>query len=315
VATPAGDLVASLGDPEVEVFLRSGAKPFQAMPLVAAGGCEKYELELADLALICASHGGTGEHVARASGLLERAGFTADELYCGPHAPLDPAAAAELHERREEPTRLHNNCSGKHAGMLLACRLLGLPVADYAAPEHPLQEMVLAELRRFARIEGQPIDTGVDGCGAPAYRLPLSAAARAYAALADPTAAGLDGSRVRTARLVVEAMTGAPRMVAGDGRFTTRLMEVSGGRILGKEGADGFYAVAVRGPVALGMTLKIADGSEACCDGVVVETLRQMGSLSGEEFARLEGFHRRPIHNWSGELVGELAPDLELQER
>ena len=109
-------------------------------------------------------------------------------------------------------------------------------------------------------------------------------------------------------------MTGAPRMVAGSGRFTTRLMEVTGGRILGKEGADGFYGVAVRGPVALGLALKIADGSEVCRDGVVVEVLRQLGSLSGEEFQQLEGYHRRPIHNWSGEQVGELAPALELEE-
>ncbi len=314
MTTPEGRRIAALGDPELEVFLRSGAKPFQAMPLVAAGGCEAFELDEADLALICASHGGASEHVGRVLRLLARGGFTADDLLCGPHAPLDGAAAERLRELGQAPTRLHNNCSGKHAGMLLACRLLELPVTGYLAPDHPLQQLVLDELGRFARIDGAPIGVAVDGCGAPAYRLPLVAAARAYAALADPRAAGLDDERCRTAGRIVEAMTAAPRMVAGAERFTTRLIEVSGGRVLGKEGADGFYAVAVRGPVALGLALKIADGSEACRDGVVLEALRQLGSLSGEEFKQLEGYHRRPIHNWSGEQVGELAPALELEE-
>jgi L-asparaginase II len=109
-------------------------------------------------------------------------------------------------------------------------------------------------------------------------------------------------------------MTAAPRMVAGPGRFTTRLMEVTGGRILAKEGADGFYAAGVRGPVALGLALKIADGSEACREGVVLEILRQLGSLSGEELGRLDAFYRRTIINWNGDEVGELAPDLELEE-
>jgi L-asparaginase II len=314
VATPAGRVVTRLGDPEIGAFPRSGVKPFQAMPLVVGGGCERFALEAADLALICGSHGGTVEHVERALSLLERGGFGAADLGCAPHAPFDKAAAAELQERRQEPTRLHNNCSGKHAGMLLACRLLGLPESDYLAPEHPLQRMVLTELQRFARLNGTPIEIAVDGCGAPTPRLSLAAAARAYAALADPVAAGLDDEHCRAAKRIVEAMTTAPQMVAGTGRFTTRLMEVTGGRILAKEGADGFYAASVRGPVALGLALKIADGSEAPRDGVVLEILRQLGSLSGGELDQLDRFYRRPIRNWGGEPVGELAPDLELQE-
>ena len=103
-------------------------------------------------------------------------------------------------------------------------------------------------------------------------------------------------------------------MVAGAGRFTTRLMEVTGGRVLAKEGADGFYAAGVRGPAAMGLTLKIADGSETCRDGVVLETLRQLGSLSADELEQLAEFYHHPIRNWSGAQVGELTPELELQE-
>ena len=314
VATPDGRVVARLGDPEVGAHPRSGVKPFQAMPLVICGGCDRFSLAPDDLALICGSHGGTAEHVERTVSLLERGGFEVDDLGCAPHAPFDKAAAAGLRQRGEESTRLHNNCSGKHAGMLLACKLLNLPAAGYLEPDHPLQMMVLDELREFARLDGKPIEIAIDGCGAPTPRLPLAAAARGYAALADPIAAGLDDGRCKATGRVVEAMTGAPRMVAGAGRFTTRLMEVTGGRILAKEGADGFYAAAVRGPVALGLALKIADGSEACRDGVVLEVLRQLGSLSKEELGELDDFYHRPIRNWNGDQVGELAPDLELQE-
>ena len=314
MATPSGSLVARLGDPRVAVFPRSGMKPFQAMPLVTSGGCERFSLDAADLAVICGSHSGTAEHLERVGSLLERGELNADALGCAPHVPFDPQAAARLHDNREPPSRLHNNCSGKHAGMLLACRLLDLPTAGYLDPDHPLQRMVLAEVRRFGRLDDGELDSAVDGCGAPAFRLPLAAAARGYAALVDPAEAGLDEARQAAAARVVEAMTSRPEMVAGPGRFATRLMQVTGGRILAKEGADGFYAVSVRGPVALGLALKIADGSEPCRDGVVLEMLRQLGSLSGEELGRLEEFYRRPVHNWNGDTVGELAPDLELQE-
>ncbi len=155
---------------------------------------------------------------------------------------------------------------------------------------------MLDELTLLAGVDGQPVGIGLDGCGLPTYALPLAAAARAYAALADPGAAGLDDERARAVERIVGAMTAEPAMVAGPGRFTTRLMEVTGGRVLGKEGAEGFYAAAVRGPVALGLALKIADGSEACRDGVVIELLRQLGALSGGEFAELREFHTHPHH-------------------
>jgi L-asparaginase II len=148
----------------------------------------------------------------------------------------------------------------------------------------------------------------------PAYRLPLAAAARGYAALADPAAAGLPGDVAAALRRASAAMGGAPEMVAGPGRFTTRLIAATGGRVVGKEGAEGFYAVAVRGPVALGIALKIADGGERCRDGAVLDLLRQMGSLSGEEFAALEDLYRPVLRNWREIAVGEVRPDVELEE-
>jgi L-asparaginase II len=312
--TPEGRLVARLGDPRAATFLRSAAKPFQCLPLLLAGGEARFGLDAADIALICASHGGTPAHVRRAGDLLARGGFGTGDLLCGAHPPMDAASARELVLAGTDPTPLHNNCSGKHAGMLLACRLLGLPTDGYVAADHPLQREGLDHTARFCGVAPASIGLAIDGCSVPTFHLSLAAAARGYAALAHPTAAGLEGAVAAAARRVVEAMTGEPEMVAGPGRFTTRLMEVTGGRLLGKEGAEGLYGVAVRGPVALGIMVKIADGGERCRDGVVLDVLRQLGSLSGAEFEALSTFYRPRLVNWAGRLVGEVRPDIELEE-
>jgi len=311
---PGGRLVAHLGDPDLRTYIRSAAKPFQALPFVEAGGVEHFGLEAADLALICASHGGRAEHVEGVLRLLAKGDLLEPgQLQCGVHWPFDDAARRELRDRGERPSALHNNCSGKHAGMLLACRLLDYPIDDYLNPEHPLQRRILAALAALCGVPEAAIAVGVDGCGAPCYALPLAAAARGYAAFAAPELVDVEPARAQAMQTIVEAMTGAPEMVAGPGEFTTRLMQVTGGRILGKEGAEGFYAVAVRGPAALGVALKVADGGERARPGVVLEALRQLGSLAAAEMDSLDDFYAQELINRQGKVVGHVAPDLELE--
>lgn len=312
VAAADGRLVARAGDSGLETFLRSAAKPWQAMPLLRAGGRARFALDEADLAIVCASHSGTDEHAARASSLLVRGGFTTADLLCGAHEPFDAPTAEAMRRRGEAPTALRNNCSGKHTGMLLACRAQGFPSADYIAPAHPLQRQALGFTARFCGVDEDAVGLGVDGCGAPTFRTSLLAAARGYAALAEPETARLEPEECAFAREVVRAMTGVPEMVAGPGRFTTRLMQVSGGRVLGKEGAEGFYAVAVLGPTAFGVALKVADGAERCRNGVVMDVLRQLGALSAAEVKELAEFHRPQLRNHAGRVVGEVVPDVEL---
>ena len=311
VATPEGRPVAALGDPHLEVVLRSAAKPFQALPLLLAGGEARFALDDPDLALACASHSGGDEHVARARDLLARGGFGEEALRCGAHPPLGAPEAARLAARGEAPSPLHNNCSGKHAGMLLACRLLDLPPEGYLEPEHPLQIRIGELLAAVAQVS-LPLGHGVDGCSAPTWQLALAGGARAYAALADPAAAGLPAATASALARVARAMGSAPRMVAGEGRFTTALIAATGGRVLGKEGAEGVYGVAVRGPVALGLLLKIADGGERARDTIVLELLRQLGALSAAEMAALAPYYRPAQRNHRGLLVGEIEPDFEL---
>jgi len=310
VCEPGGKLAAAIGDPSTGVFLRSAAKPFQALAMMALG-LDVESLRDDELALICASHGGFELHTRAVSELLARWDLEPAALLCGPHEPVDAGAARSLRESGAAPTSLHNNCSGKHAGMLGTCRAAGLSLGDYVSADHPLQREVARVIARSCRVEPETMGIGMDGCSVPSFQVPLAGVATAYADLAQPE--GLDDpvDSARTAR-VYEAMTGSPEMVAGPGRFTTRLMEVGGGSILGKEGADGLYAVAVRAPRRLGIALKIADGTEVCRDGVVLEVLRQLGALDDEQIASLEDFRVPKRRNCRGRAVGEVVPEVSL---
>lgn len=312
--TPEGRLVARVGSESVETFLRSAAKPFQVMPLLLAGGAEAYSLSPADIAVICASHFGTQAHIERVAGLLRRGGLAQELLRCGVHRPFDDVSARALDVAGLAPTSLHNNCSGKHAGMLLACRLLDLPVEGYLDTDHPLHRRILTELSAVCAVDPDDVDVAIDGCSAPCFVTSLAAAARGFGALADPASAGLSAERTAVLQTVAESMTSHPDMVAGPGTFTSRLMEVTGGRVLGKEGAEGVYAVAVRGPVAFGMVVKIADGGDRARPGVVLDLLRQLGSLSREELDALETFHRPQLLNRNDVEVGRVVSDVTLEE-
>jgi len=314
VATPDGRVIAHLGDTSHGVFLRSAAKPIQLLPLLLAGGEERFGLSGAEIALMCSSHAGTDEHVHAVQALLDRLELSERSLTCGSHPPLDRRAAAALRDRAERPGVLHNNCSANHVGQLLTCRILELPTEGYHKPEHPLQDTVLDLMAQCTGLAPDAIRTGVDGCGLPSFRLATERAALLYACLADPEAGALAPDLVQTIRVIMEAMAAHPEIVAGPGRFTTSLIRATRGRVIGKEGAEGFYGVAVRGPVALGVAIKIIDGSEACRDGVVIEVLRQAGCLSRAEFEQLSPFYRKELRNHSGEVIGDLAPDLELVE-
>ncbi len=312
VVAPGGALLARCGDPRRPVVVRSAAKPFQALPLVLAGGVERLALAAADLALICSSHSGTAAQRERAADLLARGGFSPADLQCGPHRPFDETTAASESAGGEAWTPLHNNCSGKHAGMLLACRLLGLDPADYLRFDHPLQRRIREELAGVVGVEPGPHDLAIDGCSAPTFALPLAALARGYAALADPGAAGIEGGRAAALGRLAMAMGEHPEMVAGPERFTSELIRVTGGRLVGKEGAEGVYGVAIRGPQACGLALKIADGAERARDTVVIALLRALGVISGAELAELARYDQPVTRNHRGLEVGRIEPEVDL---
>jgi L-asparaginase II len=307
----AGQVVATAGDGALPAFLRSAAKPFQAVAMLRSG-LARLEPTVEDLALICASHAGDEEHVEGVEALLRRHGQEPSALLCGAHEPLGADAAHRLRAAGRASTALHNNCSGKHAGMVLTCLEAGWSAADYGAEDHPLQVAVRAAIARFCGLEPADLEAGVDGCSVPTYRAPLHGVALAYARLADPSQCD-DAEDAAWAERIYGAMTGAPRLVAGAGQFTTRLIEAGRGAILGKEGADGLYAVALRGERPLGVAVKIADGTELCRGAVVVEVLRQLGALDGEQLEALADCRVVDRLNVRGSRVGDIVAEVALE--
>ncbi|MBV9495804.1 MAG: asparaginase [Acidobacteria bacterium] len=317
-----GRLLASVGDPSFRTCLRSAAKPFQAIPLLEYGGVQEFDLSPEEVALTCASHGGEPIHVSTAAALLRKGELDESDLLCGAHMPYDEKAAAELRAAGEAPSALHNNCSGKHAGMLLATQAMDLPAARYIDPDHPLQETIRSTLADFAGVEPDEIPIAIDGCGVPAFTLSLYRAAFAYARLMAP-----EERYTESAGQVVAAMTGHPEYVAGKWSMTTPLMQAFDGELLAKEGAEGFYAMALSPALLgeltdklrlvddapIGVALKIADGSMTRGrNPVVMRTLELLG-LDVVTPPALQRYREWPLRNVAGNLVGEVRAEFELE--
>ncbi|MBB4638771.1 asparaginase [Longimicrobium terrae] len=302
-----GALRASSGDPDMVTFWRSAAKPLQALPVVEDGAFDRFGITPRELAVICGSHSGTAAHVKTVEGLLEKLGLTADALACGPHDPFDSETRRTLEEDGMEPGRLHNNCSGKHAGMMAVARARGWETDGYHRVEHPVQARLLTEIARWVRMPSEAIGLGVDGCGVVCYALPLRQMAQAYASLASAARAGERGPAT-----VVDAMGAHPDMVAGEGRICTAISRVTEGRLFAKVGAEGVYCVGSPG-AELGIAIKVEDGSTRAVAPAIAGVLREMDLISEDDFGALHRHVFREISNTRGEVTGEVRPSIHLR--
>jgi L-asparaginase II len=318
VVREAGRLLASAGDPSLEVWLRSSAKPFQLTPFVADGGDREFRLGTRELAVAAASHSAEPFHVRTVEGMLAKGGFSVSDLRCGAHPPMREATAREMDRKGISPTAIHNNCSGKHAAMLLACRIRREDPASYDAREHPHQRRILSFLARSVGRDPESIPLGVDGCSVPLFRLSLFELALGYARLLGKRLPEWTPAEDRARREVAAAMTSAPEMVAGTGRFTTRLMRACGGALLAKEGAEAVYAMAASPRLAaalggaVGVALKVEDGGERGRDVAAVAALAQLGLLDAGAAAALRRDATRPVLSVRGDRVGAIRPVFRL---
>ncbi|CAN5127791.1 asparaginase [soil metagenome] len=308
-----GRLLASVGDPVGKItYWRSAAKPFQALPLLFTGAADRWGLGQEELALIAGSHNGERIHVDLAAAVLSKIGCEVADLVCGVHPPLSPQAASDLQRGNEEPTVLHNNCSGKHIGMLALAQHLGVDRLGYQSAGHPVQEAILGAICQFSDVCSDAVSIGIDGCGVPCFGTSLYSLALAFARLMDPrelsktcAGAGLD---IRT------AMAAHPYLVAGDGRLDTDLMQAAAGGLIAKGGAAGVQCVGL--PGGFGLAIKIEDGATGPPPSpgavVAVAALHQLGMLDQAQVSAL-GRHARPVlRSVSGQVVGEVRPVFDL---
>ena len=315
---PEGNIVASLGAPEYVTYLRSSAKPFQALPLLTSGAADKFDFTDREVALACGSHNGEPIHTELAAAMLRKIGLGPEALHCGVHEPYGAEAALELRTRGEQPNALHNNCSGKHVGMLALALHLGAPIENYESPENPVQKAIADVVSQFSGVAVTDMAVATDGCAAPVLGITMKAMALAYARLVSPPES-FDKKTRDACERIVRVMSAYPELIGGTSRrLDTEVMRAAPRRLVSKVGAEGVYTAGIRPneewPQGLGIALKIEDGDDKRArPTVVVESLRQLGVLRDESLEAMAKYAFFPVTNWRGDLVGEITASFDLK--
>lgn len=298
-----GALLYSAGEIDVPVYLRSAAKPFIAAAAVEAGVANVFGLEPHEIAVMAASHSGQPMHVRAVQSILRKIGMDASALQCGAHLPYDEASAEALRRAGERPTALHNNCSGKHAGILALCKVIGADPSTYLRAQNPAQRRILELCARLSDDDAATWPIGTDGCGIPVYATSLRKAARSFARLASMT--DMRASEAEALRVVRDAMVACPEYVAGTGQLDTELMIAGAGTIVAKAGAEGVHGVAAIAQ-GYGYVSKVLDGNSRARGPTTIAVLRRLGVLDDAKAARLARFERPAVYNRAGYAVGEI---------
>ncbi len=308
LADSAGDILGGVGDFEAPFFVRSSIKPIQALPLLESGAADRFGFSDEELVLAVASHSGEPCHTERVGSLLRRLGLSESHLRCGAHEPMDPVTRTELKRLGHEPTQLHNNCSGKHAGFLALAKHLGVPLGGYLEPRSEGQELVRAALSELTNTPLERLVPAVDGCSAPAYRLSLRHLATAFARITTP--GGLPSARAKNLERITRAVARNPVLLAGSrGRLDTDLVRATGGRLLPKIGAEAIYAVGLRGGDRA-LAIKIDDGGTRGLFPLVVALLERLELATPEELRALAPWREAVLENHAGLPVGRVDPVL-----
>lgn len=320
-----GTLLHSHGDPNTVAFLRSSAKPFQALPFVERGGVEHFGFTQKELALACSSHETAQSHLDTVKGMQAKAGIQESDLQCGGHLPGDAAMLKFVVRHDIHPTANFNNCSGKHTAMLACAKMQGLPLETYLQTDHPIQRDILAGFSEMCGLPADSVAPGVDGCSAPNFAVPLVNAALGFARLCDPR--DLSDARAAACRKITSAMTSHPEMISGQGEFDCELMKVGREKIITKRGAEGFQAIGLlpdENSRGIGIAFKVMDGDPGRMNdalqsrprvrpAVTLEILRQLGALNAAQLAKLSAFGPTlPVKNHRGIVTGESRPVFTL---
>lgn len=319
VSDAEGELLAWAGNPGLVSYYRSSSKPLQAVPLVESGAADHFGFTEREIAICCGSHGGEDIHVEATLSILDKIGVGPDALACGAHMPYDKAAAHALQVREEPPTVLHNNCSGKHAGMLALARFYGWPIGGYESALHPVQQTLRQVIAQFAGLEPEHVAVGIDGCGVSTFAVSIHQMAMSFARLCQPEF--WPDPRRTAVKRITEAMTAYPEYVAArHARFDTDLMQAAGGTLVSKVGAEGVFCAAMLGnssQPSRGFALKVLDGDNTyrARNPATIEGLRQAGMLDEDALNKLEAYWVEEIKNRPGEVVGLVRPAFTLSVR
>ncbi len=301
-------LTHSLGDAEQVFFSRSSIKPLQAVPLVEAGGLERFGFGVEELALCTASHNGSDRHRAVVQGMLQKLGLDAAALQCGTGLPLELKLFGKYPTAGEDQDPLRHNCSGKHCGFLALAKLLEQPVESYLDAAGAAQQAVRLAVAGTCEVEPDSMLLGTDGCSAPNFALPLHKLAAGIKNVAQAPA-GTAAARVR------DAMLAEPLLVSGERRLDYDLALAFPGAVIAKGGAEALLLLAFREP-ALGIAIKIIDGGARALGPVLVECLKQLGLIDDiARFPTLQRHQAPRIKNARKLDTGEIRAEFSLVSR
>lgn len=305
-----GNLLYYVGNPEQLSFFRSSAKPLILLSHLKKNIHGYFNLTLRELAIMASSHSGGGIHVEVLSGIAKKLEIREDDLTCGIREPFGEKERYELYKTGKEPGQFHNNCSGKHLGNIAACKAMGYSPDSVYDPFHPIQLDIKALISDFCGLPAGSIHVGVDGCGVPVFGVPLKNMALSYSRIFDT--GFMDGKYAGVQKLLHEAVTKNPDMIASDDRIDTQLIRLTEGDHFGKMGSDGVFCIHVHSK-GIGIALKIRDGSIRAVAPAVIETLVQLKTLPSGIAEELEHFHYPPVKTWSGRIIGSITPVFTLK--
>jgi L-asparaginase II len=303
VVQPDGRVFAKAGDISHVTFMRSTAKPIQALPLLTSGSFDRFGLAATELAVVVSSHSGEPIHTREVWSFLRKLGLDTSYLRCGVHAASDWGAEGKVGGASLDV--LQNNCSGKHAGMLAQCLAEGAELARYEQPEHVVQQRILDCVALLTRT--RTIEIGVESCTVPTFAVSVGALALAYSRLVNPRE--LPAHLRSACNRVIQAMLDYPELVGGtEGRSCTQLMNAYGRTLIAKEGAEGVYALAILPsndfPHGLGIAVKIEDGDNAAAVITVLETLRQLSPQPHVHPEQIDTALNGQLRSFRGTVVG-----------
>ena len=296
VVDASGHVVAAEGGIAAAVYPRSAVKAFQCLPVIESGAADRFGFTDEEIALCCSSHNGEPEHVRVARAMLAKAGNDEALYECGAHWPIHEASKFALVRHGENCACVHNNCSGKHAGMLALSRQLGADPQGYTTPDHPVQRAIADAMGRICDVDLGQQPMGIDGCSVPTWAMPLKNMALGFARFAAPDFA--PGQRI------LGAVRKHPFMVAGTGDFDTLIMQAVP-RVFVKTGAEGVYCGCVP-HAGLGIALKVDDGASRASEVAMASVLAGLDVWTPEEKAAIDRFRHHELSNWRKIEVGEV---------
>ena len=300
VMDKSGKQILAEGDLKTLIYPRSAIKAFQCLPVIESGAANRFGLNDEEIALCCSSHSGEAEHVRVAHSILRKSGIDEACYECGAHAPTFKQAAYQLVRDGLEPQQIHNNCSGKHAGMLALAKQLNADHHNYVLPDHPVQKAIAKTIERMCGVDLAIAPMGVDGCSVPTWAIPLANMALGFARLAN--------AENPAALRIINAARAHPFMIAGTGRFDTRVMQAVP-RLFLKTGAEGVYCGCIP-HAGLGFALKCDDGATRAAEVASISVVLKLDVWTEVERATLAGFQHETFINWRKIEVGEVHAKL-----